>query len=85
MLHALRYRLEGPGGFGVGIDAGRLVDPDGGFELSVDLGPGELRPGLINAHDHLHRNHYPRLGSPPYRNAYAWGRDIHDRWAEVIE
>lgn len=85
MLHALRYRLEGPGGFGVGIDAGRLVDPDGGFELSVDLGPGELRPGLINAHDHLHRNHYPRLGSPPYRNAYAWGRDIHDRWSEVIE
>ena len=38
---------------------------------------GELRPGLINAHDHLHRNHYGRLGAPPYANAYEWGRDIH--------
>ena len=85
MLHALRYRLEGPGGIGVGIDAGRLVDANGQFDLSVDLGPGELRPGLINAHDHLHRNHYPRLGAPPYANAYAWGRDIHDRWAVLIE
>jgi cytosine/adenosine deaminase-related metal-dependent hydrolase len=38
---------------------------------------GELRPGLINAHDHLHRNHFPRLGRPPYTDAYEWGRDIH--------
>ncbi|HST59646.1 MAG TPA: amidohydrolase family protein, partial [Longimicrobium sp.] len=39
---------------------------------------------LINAHDHLHRNHYGRLGAPPYPNAYAWGRDIHARNAAEI-
>lgn len=60
------------------------MDPDGAFSLSVKLGPGELRPGLLNAHDHLHRNHYPRLGSPPYPDSYAWGRDIHERRADVI-
>ncbi|HTD61677.1 MAG TPA: amidohydrolase family protein, partial [Gemmatimonadaceae bacterium] len=46
---------------------------------------GELRPGLINAHDHLHRNHYGRLGCPPYANAYEWGEDIHVRFAHEIE
>lgn len=63
----------------MGIEDGRLVDPGGRFELTVDVGPGELRPGLLNAHDHLHRNHYPRLGSPPYPDVYAWGRDLHER------
>jgi hypothetical protein len=53
-------------------------------DLSVELGPGELRPGLVNAHDHLHRNHFPRLGEPPYLDAYAWGRDIHERWAGEV-
>jgi hypothetical protein len=25
------------------------------------------------------------LGSPPYPDAYAWGRDIHERWPDDIE
>ncbi len=50
----------------------------------MPLGSCEPIPGLINAHDHLFLNHYPRLGTPPYRNAYAWGRDIHARFAEEI-
>ena len=33
-------------------------------------------PGLINAHDHLQFNLYPRIGNPPYGNAYEWGDDI---------
>jgi len=55
-------------------------DPD----VVVQTGPGTLLPGLINAHDHLHRNHYPRLGSPPYEDAYAWGTDLHARFAGEI-
>jgi cytosine/adenosine deaminase-related metal-dependent hydrolase len=51
----------------------------------IELGPGRLRPGLINAHDHLHRNHYARIGSPPYPNAYAWGEDLHARWRRAID
>lgn len=51
----------------------------------VDVGAAWVRPGLINAHDHLHRNHFPRLGAPPYPDAYAWGRDLHARWPGVVE
>jgi cytosine/adenosine deaminase-related metal-dependent hydrolase len=65
----------------IGVEAGRIVAPKGRFDLTLDLGAAELRPGLINAHEHLHRNHYGRLGRPPYPNACAWARDIstHER------
>lgn len=53
-------------------------------EFVIAAGPGELRPGLINAHDHLFLNHFPRLGTPPYPNAYEWGRDLHARFGEAI-
>ena len=32
--------------------------------------------GLINAHDHLEMNLYPKLGQPPYNNYIDWARDI---------
>jgi cytosine/adenosine deaminase-related metal-dependent hydrolase len=34
-------------------------------------------PGLINAHDHLEFNLYPRLGRGPYPNSMAWSQDIY--------
>jgi cytosine/adenosine deaminase-related metal-dependent hydrolase len=34
-------------------------------------------PGLINAHDHLELNLFPRLGRGPYPNATAWAKDIY--------
>jgi cytosine/adenosine deaminase-related metal-dependent hydrolase len=34
-------------------------------------------PGLINAHDHLEFNLFPRLGRGPYPNATSWAGDIH--------
>ncbi len=34
-------------------------------------------PGLINAHDHLEFNLYPRLGRGPYPNSKAWAEDIY--------
>ena len=36
-----------------------------------------LYPGLINAHDHLEMNLYPRMGKPPYSNYIEWGTDIY--------
>ncbi|HEX9631658.1 MAG TPA: amidohydrolase family protein [Gemmatimonadales bacterium] len=80
----MTVRLTTPEGSALDIADGRIVPATGRPALSIALGPGELRPGLINAHDHLHRNHYPRLGSPPYPDAYAWGNDLHRRYADQI-
>jgi cytosine/adenosine deaminase-related metal-dependent hydrolase len=67
----------------VAIENGRIVEPGGTFDRLI-RSSGEVRPGLINAHDHLHRNHYGRLGMPPYANAREWARDIQSRYAATI-
>ena len=43
----------------------------------LDLRGCLILPGLINAHDHLELNLFPRLGRGPYPNATAWARDVH--------
>jgi cytosine/adenosine deaminase-related metal-dependent hydrolase len=68
----------------IAVDHGQIVEPTGTFEKVVRAPHGEVLPGLINAHDHLHRNHYGRLGAPPYANAYAWANDIQQRFRTEI-
>jgi cytosine/adenosine deaminase-related metal-dependent hydrolase len=47
--------------------------------------PGAIAfPGLINSHDHLDFNLFPRLGNRIYNNYTAWGRDIHSKNAAEI-
>jgi cytosine/adenosine deaminase-related metal-dependent hydrolase len=43
-----------------------------------------ILPGLINAHDHLEFNLFPRLGCGPYPNATAWARDIYRPDADPV-
>src|SRR5258705_13265120 len=43
----------------------------------MDLAGHLILPGLINAHDHLEFNLYPRLGRGPYPNSGAWARDVY--------
>ncbi len=43
----------------------------------LDLHDCLVLPGLINAHDHLELNLFPRLGCGPYTNAAAWAKDIY--------
>ncbi|MFQ5568033.1 MAG: amidohydrolase family protein [Rhodothermales bacterium] len=79
----IRWHSEGRDEAGdLRIGHGRMLDAGRGLaplrrERVVD-GSGYLAlPGLINAHDHLDLNLFPRLGTPPYPNFYAWGRDIY--------
>lgn len=78
----MRLLIEASNG-SVAVENGTIVEPRGKFDCIVHA-PGEVRPGLINAHDHLHRNHYGRLGAPPYANARDWAADIQVRCAAEI-
>lgn len=79
----MRVRIEAANR-SLGVEDGVIVPAEGRFDATIRIPGGELRPGLINAHDHLHRNHFGRLGAPPYANAYDWGRDIHAHRADEI-
>ena len=68
----------------IGIADGAIVEPCGRFDLELRLPGRTIRPGLINAHDHLQRNHYGRLGAPPYPDARAWARDVEHRYRDRI-
>jgi cytosine/adenosine deaminase-related metal-dependent hydrolase len=63
----------------VSIRHGRIVGfgPGRARDLEVDLSGYLLLPGLINAHDHLEFNLFPRLGRGPYGNAVEWARDVY--------
>jgi cytosine/adenosine deaminase-related metal-dependent hydrolase len=43
----------------------------------IDFSNHFLYPGLINAHDHLEMNLYPKLGHPPYDDYIEWSGDIY--------
>lgn len=68
----------------VAVAGGKIIPPTGPFDIVIDAPDADVRPGLINAHDHLHRNHYGRLGAPPYRNACQWAGDIQTRYRRRI-
>lgn len=68
----------------VAVEGGRIVAPEDAFDVVLEFPDADVRPGLINAHDHLHRNHYGRLGAPPYGSAYAWAEDIQVRHRSLI-
>ncbi len=48
--------------------------------LTIHLEGCTLFPGLVNAHDHLELNHYPRSKfRDRYDNAHQWGEDVNAR------
>jgi cytosine/adenosine deaminase-related metal-dependent hydrolase/ubiquinone/menaquinone biosynthesis C-methylase UbiE len=61
------------------IDESRIVSSGSQPGVVVDLSGYLLLPGLINAHDHLEFNLFPRLGHGTYPNFLEWAADIHHR------
>lgn len=57
-----------------------VLDKPANGALTVDLDGYTIFPGLINAHDHLELNHYPRSKfRERYDNAHQWGEDMNAR------
>lgn len=62
------------------VKNGRIVDEKPNHAIEVDLAGYTLFPGLVNAHDHLELNHYPRTKfREVYDNAHQWGEDVNAR------
>lgn len=61
------------------VEHGRLrfSSTDAQHACTLDLKGHLVLPGLINSHDHLEFNLFPRLGRGPYENAAAWADDIY--------
>jgi cytosine/adenosine deaminase-related metal-dependent hydrolase len=55
----------------------RFLGSSTGKGPELDLTGYLILPGLINCHDHLEFNLFPRLGRGPYPNAAAWAEDIY--------
>jgi hypothetical protein len=57
-----------------------VLDKPHPHAFTVDLSGYTIFPGLINAHDHLELNHYPRSKfRERYDNAHQWGEDMNAR------
>lgn len=55
----------------------RVLDKPARSAIEVDLSGYTIYPGLINAHDHLELNHFPRTKfREVYNNAHEWGEDV---------
>jgi hypothetical protein len=62
------------------IQGGQFVDHLPRHAQTVDLEGYTIFPALVNAHDHLELNHYPRSKfRDVYGNAHQWGKDMSAR------
>lgn len=63
---------------------GRIIEPHRRAH-EIRLEGVMLLPGLINAHDHLELNHFPRTKyRDVYPNAHVWGEDVSARLQEEL-
>lgn len=44
--------------------------------ISLEIENGIITPGLINSHDHLLGNYFPKVGNGPYENWLPWDNDL---------
>ena len=58
------------------IDKGRFVKEGSKNAITVNLDGCTVYPALINAHDHLLGNYWPKVGNGPYLNWKPWDEDL---------
>jgi cytosine/adenosine deaminase-related metal-dependent hydrolase len=80
----VRFALETERGQELWIENGRIAESGGKPGPRFRISAEHVRPGLINAHDHLGMNHFPRLGRPPYANLYEWADDVQRNFASEV-
>ena len=65
------------------IASNEFSDP-GKSEFTIEFDDAIAFPGIINSHDHLEFNLFPKLGNRIYKNYMEWGPDIHKQNKDVI-
>ncbi len=79
---SLRLEVEGADAGGrpvsIGISEGRFCRPNPlSSARRIEWSDGVILPGLVNAHDHLGFDLFPRLGRGGYENFTEWAGDIY--------
>jgi cytosine/adenosine deaminase-related metal-dependent hydrolase len=64
---------------------GDIITKNYSDDLELDFNGAIAFPGLINSHDHLEFNLFPKLGNKKYEDYVEWGDDIHANNIEIIE
>jgi cytosine/adenosine deaminase-related metal-dependent hydrolase len=61
------------------IRRGRILpfDSSGEDSFALDMSGHLILPGLINSHDHLEFNLFPRLGKGPHANYIEWAETVY--------
>ncbi len=80
IINALIVLPDGPRVTPLRFGRARLVSldqPPQRGDTVLDWAGKTVYPGMVNAHDHLEMNHYPRTKFRPiYANAHQWGLDF---------
>jgi cytosine/adenosine deaminase-related metal-dependent hydrolase len=63
---------------------GERITEDYSDNIELDFNGAIAFPGLVNSHDHLEFNLYPKLGNMVYKDYVEWGIDIHLKNNDVI-
>ena len=73
LKNAISITPKGESNAPLSILDGRVAAEGVNDAWTLDLKEHLIFPGLVNAHDHLHRNNIPPLPqSAPFPNSYAW-------------
>ena len=81
--HSSQIRIKGSKI--IEVNPFNLSTDDNYEELSFNFSNAIAFPGLINSHDHLEFNLFPKLGNRIYNDYIEWGNDINAQNKKQIE